>query len=98
MYKYAAHISRSQETPAVFFMHSLLTSSVVVVLSVFVLVYVTHRRRSRLPPGPKGLPILGNVFDVPKSFEWVKSAEWSRQYGMAKHTRYFADVDLFFRF
>ena len=39
------------------------------------------RRRLRLPPGPKGLPILGHVFGMPKSHEWLQYAKWSRQYG-----------------
>ncbi|KAH9911775.1 cytochrome P450 [Epithele typhae] len=38
------------------------------------------RRRRSLPPGPKGVPILGNIFDVPKDFEWLTYDRWSREY------------------
>ncbi|KAF8198529.1 cytochrome P450 [Pholiota molesta] len=32
------------------------------------------------PPGPKKLPILGNLLNIPKSFEWITYAEWSKEY------------------
>ncbi|KDR73253.1 hypothetical protein GALMADRAFT_251844 [Galerina marginata CBS 339.88] len=34
-----------------------------------------------LPPGPKGLPIVGNVADMPAQEEWVTFAEWGRKWG-----------------
>ncbi|KAF9522294.1 cytochrome P450 [Crepidotus variabilis] len=39
------------------------------------------RRASRfpLPPGLAGLPILGNVFQIPDSFEWITYHKWSKQ-------------------
>ena len=40
------------------------------------------RQRAPLPPGPKGLPVIGNVLDMPKSHEWYKFTEWNEQYGM----------------
>lgn len=33
------------------------------------------------PPGSKGLPIIGNVFDMPSSQEWQKATEWNDVYG-----------------
>ncbi|EIM84081.1 CyP450 monooxygenase [Stereum hirsutum FP-91666 SS1] len=33
------------------------------------------------PPGPKGLPIIGNVFDNPEKQPWVTYRDWSRQMG-----------------
>ncbi|TFK81327.1 cytochrome P450 [Polyporus arcularius HHB13444] len=46
---------------------------------VLVVVVSLNKRRRSLPPGPKGLPIFGNVFDVPKEFEWLAYDRWSRE-------------------
>lgn len=34
-----------------------------------------------LPPGPKGLPLIGNVFDMPESHDWLKFTEWNQRHG-----------------
>lgn len=40
------------------------------------------RTRARLPPGPKGYPIVGNLFDLPPTHLWEKFGAWSGQYGV----------------
>jgi len=41
----------------------------------------TKRSLSRLPlpPGPKGLPIIGNVRDLPSGFEWLAYHKWCKE-------------------
>jgi hypothetical protein len=46
--------------------------------------YVTSRRKP-LPPGPRGLPLVGNVLDVPKTQEWLAFMEMARKYGVLRH-------------
>ncbi len=37
--------------------------------------------RGPLPPGPYGIPLLGNALNMAKPRPWIKYTEWSRQYG-----------------
>ncbi|KAJ7509506.1 cytochrome P450 [Mycena galericulata] len=37
-------------------------------------------RKALLPPGPKGLPLIGNIYDIPKTQEWLAFMEMSRKY------------------
>ena len=34
-----------------------------------------------LPPGPKGYPLIGNLFDMPVHKPWIVYDEWSKTYG-----------------
>ena len=37
--------------------------------------------RLPLPPGPKGYPLIGNLFDMPARRSWVVYDEWRKTYG-----------------
>lgn len=41
-----------------------------------------YKQRRRYPPGPKGLPFIGNVLQMPKAHEWLAFAGWGEQYGI----------------
>ncbi|GJJ15250.1 hypothetical protein Clacol_009526 [Clathrus columnatus] len=37
------------------------------------------------PPGPKGLPLIANLKDMPKSQPWTAYTEWAEKYGPIVH-------------
>ena len=39
------------------------------------------RKRTRLPPGPRGLPYLGNIFDLDPNAPQITLTAWARKYG-----------------
>ena len=53
---------------------------VAVVAGVLVVKYLT-RKKYNLPPGPKGLPFIGNVFQLDKTATHNTMTEWSEEYG-----------------
>ncbi|KAJ6532740.1 cytochrome P450 [Mycena vulgaris] len=44
---------------------------------------LARRNRSRgvRPPGPPGLPVIGNALQIPQDRQWLKWAEWKEKYG-----------------
>lgn len=50
--------------------------------------YFFHKRRPPLPPGPRGLPFFGNMFDLPKHTPWVAYAEMGKKWGTRSYTRF----------
>ncbi|KAG2087944.1 hypothetical protein BD769DRAFT_1372771, partial [Suillus cothurnatus] len=45
------------------------------------------RRRLPLPPGPKPLPIIGNLHRMNTDFPWITYKEWSDIYGLPLSSR-----------
>ena len=41
------------------------------------------------PPGPKPLPLLGNLLDAPSSYYWLTYADWAKKYGDINHISIF---------
>lgn len=49
---------------------------------ILVAIYLSRRRnRYPYPPGPRGLPILGNILDIPEQRQWITYAKWGREAG-----------------
>ena len=63
-------------------MDALLLSGIVACL-IALSSYYTRKNRLRLPPGPKGLPIIGNAWDLAgDGREWLTYQRWGREYSM----------------
>ncbi|KAF9463408.1 cytochrome P450 [Collybia nuda] len=51
--------------------------------SLFVYIYARRCRKflhyPPLPPGPKTLPLIGNLLNIPTNLPWIKYHEWSKE-------------------
>jgi hypothetical protein len=52
-------------------------------LAVFSAIHDYQRRRGiPYPPGPRPLPLIGNLLDIPKEFSWLTYSQLSDKHGM----------------
>lgn len=49
--------------------------------SYLLLVLVKGKHARRLPPGPSGIPILGNALELPHASSWLYYAQLKEKYG-----------------
>ncbi|KAF8655018.1 hypothetical protein AX16_003288 [Volvariella volvacea WC 439] len=42
---------------------------------------VLNKQPAPFPPGPRLLPLIGNLLDIPKEQEWLTFAQWGRKWG-----------------
>lgn len=69
-------------------------SAAILASIVFVFSSYHNRRTLPLPLGPKGLPLLGNILDIPLEKPWKVYDAWSKQYGMFPPKNLFNGLNL----
>lgn len=61
------------------------TIDLVVLVTFFAVILAArdHKRRRGCPypPGPRPLPLIGNLLDIPKGFSWLSYSQLSKKYG-----------------
>ncbi|KAF8953240.1 cytochrome P450 [Flammula alnicola] len=68
-------------------MKSLLTGIALIAFALLILKLVNRMRldRQTLPPGPNGRFLFGNLFEIPKEYEYKLFRQWSKIYGDAMY-------------
>ena len=57
--------------------------STVLLISIAAWALINRKRavNAPYPPGPKGLPLIQNLFDIPSKKEFTAFTEWGYKYG-----------------
>ncbi|KAJ8079583.1 hypothetical protein PM082_011170 [Marasmius tenuissimus] len=51
----------------------------IIILALYLRKTTFNHRSGRLPPGPKRLPLIGNLLQVPTKFEWQTYHKWCEE-------------------
>ncbi|KAL5497921.1 hypothetical protein ACEPAH_2852 [Sanghuangporus vaninii] len=76
-----------------------LDAAAIIVALICIRSFLSWRKRRAnsysLPPGPKGLPVIGNVLDMPQENEWESVRQWGMKYGNIIYIKKFGTGYLF---
>ena len=72
---------------------TLVLTTLIAALISLIHAYQVRRRRLAsnpkglpLPPGPRRLPLIGSLLEMPKDFYWITYANWAKKYGDVMYT------------
>ncbi|KAK0222302.1 cytochrome P450 [Armillaria fumosa] len=54
---------------------------VLFIASIYFLQRLVSKRNAPLPPGPRGYPLIGNIFDMPTDRPWLTFSRWAEIWG-----------------
>ncbi|KAI3598052.1 cytochrome p450 [Moniliophthora roreri] len=53
--------------------------TLIALIAAYVYSKISARRRGPLPPGPKKMPLIGNLLNMPTNFEWETYDKWCKE-------------------
>ncbi|KAJ8501509.1 hypothetical protein ONZ45_g12126 [Pleurotus djamor] len=68
-----------------------------IVLGLFVFFALRHKfsKKTKLPPGPPGLPFVGSALSMPREKEWITYDRWRKLYGRMTYVNVFGQNIIF---
>jgi hypothetical protein len=62
--------------------HSTLVSGILAGCAVLFTVRYLQSPWRKLPPGPRGIPLLGNVLEMRRGKQWLNFVKWKQEFGL----------------